>query len=386
MNSICAVGRTVILFTVIWASPGLAQTWTQTGAPITNWTAVACSANGSRVVAAAGASIYASSDSGQTWSVTSTLGTDWKWTSFAASADGATWMASSQDSWDSGAVYVSTNAGFTWVLTYTDSCCTSVACSGDARSVAVGVRPPIHGFGGVEISHDSGASWSYSMGSPHMCVAVAGSADGRTLAAVGNDFVYAIPPGVSIDAGVSWVPGPASLWSGLACAGDGRTIFATTGTSIYRSTNWGAAWDSTSSPAASIACSADGSRVLTAAGTAVYTSTDSGTTWVSNSLPALSWTAVASSADGQRLFAAAKGDGIYTLQTTPAPVLRISWSGNTLQISWVVPSRELVLQESAALTSWSAPGAIPALNYTNLHHEVSLPAPTSPRFYRLVAP
>lgn len=47
------------------AADAIAQTWTQTSAPLTNWTAVASSADGSRLVAAiAGGQIYTSTNSG----------------------------------------------------------------------------------------------------------------------------------------------------------------------------------------------------------------------------------------------------------------------------------------------------------------------------------
>ena len=44
-----------------------------------------------------------------------------------------------------------------------------------------------------------------------------------------------------------------------------------------------------------------------------------------------------------------------------------------------------VLQENADLTTanWTDVTTTPVLNFTNLHHEVSVPLPSANRFYRL---
>ncbi len=134
-----------------------------------------------------------------------------------------------------------------------------------------------------------------------------------------------------------------------------------------------------------MACSADGNRVIGIHGS-IYTSADRGATWVSNSVPVANWSSVACSADGSRLFATVNGGGIYTFQATPAPTLNIRQSGNTVLVSWVVPSMEFDLQQSSDLTNWSGVGVTPVLNYTNLCQEVTLPLSQGPRFYRLATP
>jgi hypothetical protein len=141
--------------------------------------------------------------------------------------------------------------------------------------------------------------------------------------------------------------------------------------------------------------SADGKRMVAAEGPnlavpglvgAIYTSTDFGSTWVSNAVPVTNWNCVASSADGRKLVAVVNGDGIYTWQTTPVPVLNIIPSGNNLLLSWTVPSMTFVLQENPDLTTtgWSDVGTSPALSYTNLQFQVTLATPAGTRFYRLV--
>jgi hypothetical protein len=66
-------------------------------------------------------------------------------------------------------------------------------------------------------------------------------------------------------------------------------------------------------------------------------------------------------------------------------VLTITAAGDNVVLSWIVPSRPFVLQQSPDLLT-SDPADVttpPVLNYFNLHHEVTLPTPTGPMFYRL---
>ena len=78
-----------------------------------------------------------------------------------------------------------------------------------------------------------------------------------------------------------------------------------------------------------VASSADGKRLVAAAYEGfIYTSSDAGKTWVSNNVPKLTWYAVASSADGTKLSAAA-----VTLATIGAPIGGIYTSTNS-GITW----------------------------------------------------
>jgi hypothetical protein len=139
----------------------------------------------------------------------------------------------------------------------------------------------------------------------------------------------------------------------------------------------------------SIACSADGIRLVAVAGSGeIYTSLDSGTDWSPvNNAPKANWSGVASSADGTKLVAVASGGGIYTWQGTPTPTLNITPSAANLLLSWIVPSRNFVLQQSSGLTTprWTNVLVSPLLNFTNLHNEVTVPAPTGSVFYRLTS-
>ena len=93
-------------------------TWARTSAPIAQWTSVASSADGSKLVAAAGdgntgppGPIYTSTDFGFTWNLSSAP--NMFWSSVASSADGSKLVAA-VDGYYGGGIYTSTNSGFTW--------------------------------------------------------------------------------------------------------------------------------------------------------------------------------------------------------------------------------------------------------------------------------
>jgi photosystem II stability/assembly factor-like uncharacterized protein len=103
----------------ILASPVLAQQWNLTSAPGTNWSCVASSSDGTRVVAVAGTffdegPIYTSADSGVTWIAPSAPCL--LWSSVASSADGTNLVAVAIDdgSGSGGQIYTSADAGATW--------------------------------------------------------------------------------------------------------------------------------------------------------------------------------------------------------------------------------------------------------------------------------
>jgi hypothetical protein len=106
--------------------------------------------------------------------------------------------------------------------------------------------------------------------------------------------------------------------------------------------------------------------------------------WAAQNLPNLTWNAVASSADGDFLVASVGypgTGGIYTLQTMPAPVLKVSAANNVL--SWLIPSLDFTLQQSPDLVNWTGVTNPPVLNLTNLQNQVTLPAPDGNSFFRL---
>jgi len=78
----------------VHVSTNAALSWTATGAPSLQWNAVASSADGTRLMAAVGGygGIYASPDSGSTWTKSGAADTNW-WIAVASSADGLRLLA-----------------------------------------------------------------------------------------------------------------------------------------------------------------------------------------------------------------------------------------------------------------------------------------------------
>ncbi len=403
------------------ATSAFGQTWTQTSAPITNWSSIACSADGRKLVAVIkGGPIYTSTDGGVTWMATSAPITNW--TAVACSADGIKIVAAAavydgSQYASGGPIYVSGNSGASW--TSTDAPSTNwaaVASSADGsqmvavaggRVVFVTSAPD----GPIYRSMDSGATWT-AAGAPSVdWTSVAASADGTTLAATvyagsGPSLLY-----TSTDSGATWVStnaGFAYLVS-VASSAEGRRLVAGTfdpfhppGTggafAVSTSTNGGGTWRQ--APAGGlgrglVASSADGTRLVAAGGPngfgrggSISRSIDSGVTWTADNSPSTNWSSVASSADGHKLAAAVNGGGIWTLQSTPAPRLSIAPADTDFVLSWTVPSLPFVLQENSDLTrtNWADAPTPPTLNLTNLMNQVAVPLPVSNRFYRLKSP
>ena len=147
------------LFTVV--DVACAQPWAATTAPDRTWKALAVSADGTKMVAAGAnkrqlgpfgidgppASICVSADAGATWTQTSAPGNSWS--SVASSADGTKLVAAADFDgvWDGtnygdGLIYTSTNSGATWTPTTAPSeHWSAVASSADGSNiVAVGAN------------------------------------------------------------------------------------------------------------------------------------------------------------------------------------------------------------------------------------------------------
>jgi hypothetical protein len=135
--------------------------------------------------------------------------------------------------------------------------------------------------------------------------------------------------------------------------------------------------------------SADGAKMVASLGqppSLLYVSSDSGVTWAATDAPGTNWAAVASSADGLALVAVVAGGPIYTSQTVSRPELSLSVGEGVLLLSWMLPWKSFVVQQSADLStySWADLTNVPALNFSNLHNEIMITTPTGMMFYRLV--
>jgi len=332
-----------------------AQTWTQTSAPSTNWTFIASSADGAKLVAIASkqacfgcvgvpvGTIYTSTNSGISW--TQTSAPILSWISVASSADGNRLVAIV----NSGGIYTSTDSGVTWTQTSAPyAAWNSVASSADGIKLAATVNN-----GGIYVSTDSGASWTQASAPQESWASIASSADGASeVAGTLNGLIY-----TSTNSGGSWdqagTQTNAPFRVMVASSADGSHLLAArvrlalspTNGSIYTSADSGATWTSNNVPEGgwnSAASSADGTRLAAVQNASIYTSTNSGTTWTSNTAPALNWNSIASSADGGKLVAAVYGGGVYTFRSTPAPVLSVESASNHLALSWLVQHKDFV--------------------------------------------
>lgn len=400
--------------TALWKAP---EGWHVTGAPTKAWSAVACSADGSRILAASRVqseigSLWLSTNSGATWISNSLPGYDW--VSVAVSADGNKLFACAGP-----AICISTNAGVHWRSVPSPAPnvqWSDIACSGDGvRLVAGGMSLVVTNGGSnwwsnglVYTSQDAGNTWKLSykteLLSDQYEVAyingVASSADGSRLMAVEEGESDSGSLFISGDNGLSWAtntPGggsPLRWFSSVRCSADGATVvlcrlYDLPG--IFISRDSGSSWARANTNSIwSITCSADGSKLagLDADGL-LHVSVDGGTTWTRESVPHRSDAAyLASSADGFRLIAAVSGGGIYVRQRVPAPKLLTRYSEGNLSLSWVWPFQDFALQWNTTLdtTDWVYVVTEPVLNPSNLQYEVRVPMATAGSgFYRLVS-
>jgi len=377
-----------------------AQNWALTSAPITNWSSIAMSADGSKLVGVAGdypvsAPILYSTNGGTDWTVADApLG---PWACVATSADGAKWIAAAR--YARYGVYLSTNCAANWTLsTITDSnnAWISVRSSADGETLAAadyGTGP--HFPTRLFVSTNAGKAWSESYA--HWAIritALATSADGADWFAAGESWDGSGTSSVltSSNRALTWMNtvAPYVGWTSIAASANGKYCVGASDTSgVYVSTNSGMGWTVRSVPYTTwvgVASSADGSKLAAVPNSGfIQVSTDFGMSWSPAGGPSTNWSSVASSADGCKLAAVVNGGGIYIWQTTPSPQLNIAPTVGGLRISWIVPSMSFVLQENSDLTTtnWTDVPTLPSLNFTNLHHEITVPLSTTNRFYRL---
>jgi hypothetical protein len=381
--------------------PASAQSWIATSAPVTNWSGVACSADGVKLVAVNDGPhgpIYTSADSGVTWIATSAPLNSW--TTVASSADGTRLIAGSYlepiyTSVDSGATWIVSDSpgdfysvasssdgiklfgasSYIYTLTPTDGWLatdtpfyfrwSSVACSSDgSRLIAATVTwgsstidpdgnamPPVLVRGSVWTSTDSGATWQFQNVPLGEWFCVSSSADGSRLAAMGDGLAY-----MSEDSGTNWTKAsvPVRTWTALAASADGTKL---------------------------VAVASDIKQI--------FMSSDAGITWTNAGAPSAAWTSVASSADGSKVVAVAGGYSavgrIYTWQAA-LPALSITLSGTAALISWPASSTGFGLQENLDLNSknWTDLTITPAV--TNQQNQIIVSTLNGARFYRLNHP
>ena len=376
--------------------PSVAQAvWTSSKIPGTNnWSALASSADGMKLVAASyddpafnPGRIYTSTNGGVDWVVTSAPSNFWY--GVASSTNGVNLAAAVFG----GGIYTSADSGVSWTPAASApyGVWYAIASSWDgARLVAVS--------GGAErfiyTSPDTGQTWvSNNVPDSEYWYAVASSADGRVLAAVSNSNTNGGAGAVytSTNSGNTWTAGALTgiRWTGIGASGDGKKLVACGFSSaLYTSVDAGLNWK----PVTGVfgfftgaASSADGSRlVVISNGGQIYSSIDSAANWTSNNVASLAWQDVALSRDGNVIAAAVPSDQIYVGRSTPA--LTLISSGAQGLLSWPWPSPGFVLQHNVDLstTNWQTTVKAPAL--TNWRYELGVLRSNPQNFFRLTGP
>jgi hypothetical protein len=186
-------------------------------------TSLASSADGTKlVVAASGYDLYTSTNSGATWvdqpeslGVVDLLG----WSSVACSTNGTQIVATAKNLGfaPGGWIYISGDSGVTWTPRAFTNNWQAVASSADATKLVAAVLG-----GQIYTSTDSGTNWTPRAFTTNW-QAVASSADGtKLLAAVYNGQLY-----TSTNSGTSWTAGDTNrAWQAVACSADGTKLFA----------------------------------------------------------------------------------------------------------------------------------------------------------------
>jgi serine/threonine protein kinase len=304
---------------------------------ITDSLVVACSADGTRLIVAdtvANGAIHLSKDSGATWTTASATG---RWSAVASSADGTKLVAAI----DAGSIYTSTDSGVTWTERPSGAGpWSSLACSADGtRIVAVKLEAsrPIH------LSSDFGATWTEKDAGGGFWSGAASSADGTKLVAVGNGWAEGSYIFVSRDSGETWskrMTDRLRRWSSVASSADGSRLVAVdagfgAGGQIYTSADSGESWTPRESNRvwSAVTISTDGQKLAATVGShlppevsgahidAIYTSQDFGETWQPREMPR-NWMSLAASTDGALLVAAAIAENrsgqVFTLDSRTA--------------------------------------------------------------------
>ncbi len=307
-NGVTATAGTMVR--MVASAPGVAWRFRESNR---NWGSIASSADGIKLVAAAGGvstsgRIYTSIDAGATWTARESVR---NWYAVASSWDGVNLVAAAH----SGQLYTSTDSGITWTPRATLRSWRAVASSADGTKLVAGE------YGGrLYTSVDSGLTWT-ARESSRLWQALASSSDGTHLAAVAAlGKIY-----LSRDSGVTWTPsGPELLWRFIASSAEGTKLAAVVQDGrIYTSADAGLSWIPRESVRTwySITSSADGTRLAAVAQNGrIYISDDSGVSWRAREA-SRSWRCITTSADGSRLAAAVNGGQIFTSEILPAETL-----------------------------------------------------------------
>ena len=334
-----------------------------------SWSALSCSADGSKMVAAIDyGSLYTSSNSGETWVVVDNTGVSdgRRWSALTSSANGRFIFAAMGDM---GYIYSSSDYGISF-LAHEDlgsQMWSAVACSIDCSHVVATFVG-----GNITFSSDYGVTWAYyqpTLYSPW--TSVASNSDGTRYFAgtFGGELM------ISYDAGNSWsamVAAGSREWCSVSSSYDGLKLIAGTCSEyLYMSIDGGVTWTNNGVRGhwRSLSTSADGSVVVAAAdyNGDLIASFDYGESWVTVTPHPTgsgeSWACTALTSDGNLLAAAvaSPNGSIYLGQehetavpSTSAP--SSSFSPTVTRTQYPTPHRMI----ATSCPSTSAPTSTPS--------------------------
>ncbi len=274
------------------ADPGIRNYWVSVDVSNDGQTMIAASDRSvvsSEVTGNDPGNLFISHDSGDTWENISPDTTE-DWVSVAISGDASKIVAVAND--DTQNVYVSDNSGDTWQSSPINedlSHWESISISDDGNKVLIGGENINTATALVEISTDSGDTWSNITPNPtdysfNLRTAMSASGDKIVIANLGynTDFYDAVHE--SNDDGANWndiTPVDASIntWSAIALSGDSsKLVVSDESNKMYISNDVGANWTEEAPGQAyednnswrSVDFSDDGSFAIAASSTSAY--------------------------------------------------------------------------------------------------------------------
>jgi hypothetical protein len=228
----------------IYISADGGTTWIARNSSSTSWAALAMSADGTHLLAAAASGattqLQVSSDSGVTWTA---QGPSLYWSSLGVSPDGVDMIAEG-DSGSGYVLYTSSNSGLTWAPQTTNLAnliLMSVDWPSQTQLIALGYTS--YAAAGIYISPDGGATWRVAEPSGE------GIYDlwNHVVATSNGTRIYAIaqPEGLasSTDSGATWTMNQSTAWTQFATSADGTVLLASAGSTLLSlSTDSGQYW------------------------------------------------------------------------------------------------------------------------------------------------
>jgi hypothetical protein len=351
------------------------------------WGSLAWSADGGKMYAVSGQTLFLSTDAGTVWTPISDAG----FSAVVVSADGMKVAAISGSLF-----YFSTNSGATWRTNSTPVAFSLFNTTGEgnplAASADLNTLIAVDGSQAslIWISTNAGVTWQPSGAPAAWWVSLASSADGSELLAADIPDDYSERLYKSTNLGTNWAVangvGAVFYKGGVYCSANGSAIVFTSDISGV-STNAGASWRGIGG-GETAACSSNGTTIAfvqgnNTVGERLYISQDSGASWYLANAPEGYPQLPLVSSDGTKL-ALLNGSTIFLSEAViPAPTLNVTVSNSNLLLSWMVPTTNFILQQSFDLVNWATVTNVPILNITNLQNQVILPFSQSQSFYRL---